>query len=90
MKEHDKEQEAVAEQRRGPQDGSDLLQALADRAKDGARLPVLLLMRPSRRFERMLARELARSRARGEMHSWRELVESLPADFKSAKKGGTR
>lgn len=90
MKEHDKVLEVVEEQRRKPQGSSELLQELAERTKDGARLPVLLLLRPSRRFERMVARELARSRQRCDIHCWKRLGESLPAEFKPEKKGEQR
>ena len=89
MKEHDEVLEEVAKQLRTKQDGSGLLQVLADRTKDGARLPLLLLLRPSRRFERMLARELARSTQRCNIHCWKRLSESLPANLKTDEKGGT-
>lgn len=89
MKEHD-ELKKVAEEPRRPEDGSGLLGELAARNQEEREITVLVLRRPSRRFEQMLARELARESRRCGIHCWKGLCESLPTDFKLEKKQVTR
>ncbi len=90
MRKKDQVHEAVPEQPRnardGVVDGDTLIQALAEMMSGETRLPLLLLTRPSRRFERMLTRELARSRRQCGVHCWKQLRENLPGEVKRAKK----
>ena len=67
---------------------SALIQALAEKTWEGGKTPLVLLLRPSRRFERFLARELARAKRECGIHCWKRLVESLPDEFKRTQKGG--
>jgi hypothetical protein len=49
------------------------------------RLTFMVNIRSTRRFEQLLAREIARSMQRCDSCCWEQLVKSLPSDFKAGK-----
>lgn len=51
------------------------------------RLTFVVNIRSTRRFEQLLAREIARSMQRCDSCCWEQLVKSLPSDFKAGKAG---
>ena len=91
MRQEDQVHEIETEQpkgaRRRVEGGAGFIKALAEMTSEEGRLPLLLVLRPSRRFERMLARELARSGRQCGIHCRERLKESLPEGLEGAEKG---
>ena len=67
-----------------------LIKELSEMTWEGGKMPLVLLLKPSRRFEKLLAREVARAKRECGIHCWKRLVESLPDDIKRRKNGGKR